>query len=86
MKSNPILDELWKVKDQLAAEAGYDVDRFLETLRRWETDHPHPGRVIRSAKELRELIEEEERKRSEPSALTLKDKPPRGDGSSTQSH
>jgi len=40
MKPNPILDELWKVKDQLAAEAGYDVDRFLENLRRWEAEHP----------------------------------------------
>jgi hypothetical protein len=29
MKANPILEEVWRIKDQLAAEAGYDVDRFF---------------------------------------------------------
>lgn len=76
MKPNPILDELWKVKDQLAAEAGYDVDRFLENLRRWEAEHPHPGGVIQSAEELRQLVAEEERKRAEAAALILKEQPP----------
>jgi hypothetical protein len=76
MKPDPILEELWKVKDQLAAEAGYDVDRFLENLRRWEAEHPHPGRVIRGAEELRQLVAEEERKRAETSEMNLKDEPP----------
>jgi len=79
MKPNPILEDLWKVKDQLAAEAGYDVDRFLENLRRWETEHPHSGRAVHSAEELRQLVAEEERKRAETSALMLKDQPPRQD-------
>jgi hypothetical protein len=79
MKSNPILDELWKVKDELAAEAGYDVGRFLENLRRWEAEHPHPGRVIHTAEELRQLVAEEERKRAGATALTLKERPPRRD-------
>lgn len=35
MKSNPILEEVWRIKDQLAAEAGYDMDRFFEQLRAW---------------------------------------------------
>ena len=77
MKPNPILDELWTVKDALAAEAGYDVDRFLENLRRWEPEHPHAGRVVHSAEELRQLVTEEERRRAKAAALTLKDKPPR---------
>ena len=79
MKPNPILDELWKVKDDLAAEAGYDVDRFLENLRRWEAEHPHSGPVVGSAEELRQLVAEEERKRAETSALLLKEEPPRQD-------
>ena len=79
MKPNPILDELWRVKDELAAEAGYDVDRFLENLRRWEAEHPHSGRLVHSAEELRQLVEAEERKRAEASGLILKDKPPRQD-------
>jgi hypothetical protein len=77
MKPNLILEELWKVKDELAAEAGYDTDRFLENLRRWEVEHPHQGRVINSPEELRQLMEEDERKRAETSAMILKDEPPK---------
>jgi len=76
MKPNPILDELWKVKDQLAAEAGYDVDRFLENLRRWEAEHPLPGRAVHSAEELRQLVAEEESKRAEAAAMILKEQTP----------
>ena len=76
MKPNPILDELWKVKDQLAAEAGYDVDRFLENLRRWEAEHPLPGCAVHSAEELRQLVAEEERKRAEAAAMILKEQTP----------
>ena len=39
MKSDPILDELWKIKDDLARDAGYDTRRFFESLRRWEAEH-----------------------------------------------
>jgi hypothetical protein len=76
MKSNPILDALWKVKDQLAAEAGYDAGRFLENLRQWEADHPHPGRVIHTAEELRQLAAEEERNAAAGAGLALKEEPP----------
>jgi hypothetical protein len=76
MKPNPILDELWKVKDALAAEAGYDVDRFLENLRRWEAEHPHPGPVVGSAEALRRLVAEKERQRAEAAALALREQPP----------
>lgn len=76
MKPDPILEELWKVKDKLAAEAGYDTDRFLENLRRWEIDHPHSGPVVHSAEGLRKLLGEEERKRAAADGLVLKDNPP----------
>ena len=69
MKANPILEEVWRVKDQLAAEAGYDVDRFFAQLRAWSETHPHAAPVVRNAEELRRLATEE-------SALALKDKPP----------
>ena len=55
MKSNPILEEMWRIKDQLAAEAGYDVDRFVEQLRAWSAAHPASGPVIHNAEELRRL-------------------------------
>jgi hypothetical protein len=59
-----LLKELWRVKDELAAEAGYDMERFIENLRRWEDEHPFPGRTVQSAEELRQLVAEEERKRT----------------------
>ena len=76
MKANPILEEVWRIKDQLAAEAGYDIDRFFENLRKWEAEHPHPGRVIHGAEELRQVVAEEERRRAASSAMTLKEQPP----------
>lgn len=41
MKADPILQEVWDIKDRLAAEAGYDMRRFGEQLREWEAAHPH---------------------------------------------
>ena len=40
MKPNPILEELWRVKDDLAREAGYDVDRIFAELRAAEGRQP----------------------------------------------
>jgi len=54
VKSDSILEELWAVKDKLAREAGYDVDRFVQNLRQWELAHPQTGRVIGNADELRQ--------------------------------
>ncbi|HUD47390.1 MAG TPA: hypothetical protein VMR33_11195 [Candidatus Baltobacteraceae bacterium] len=79
MKPDPILDELWAVKDKLAREAGYDVDRFVENLQQWELAHPQTGRVIRNSGELRQLVADEERKRAATSGLTLNETPPRQD-------
>jgi hypothetical protein len=76
MKSNPILEEVWRIKDQLAAEAGYDVDRFFENLRKWEAEHPHSGPVVHNAEEQRQLMAAEERQLAETSAMALNDKPP----------
>ena len=55
MKANPILEEVWRIKDQLAAEATYDVDRFFGQLRAWSEAHPHAAPVVRNAEELRRL-------------------------------
>jgi hypothetical protein len=75
MKANPILEEVWRIKDQLATEAGYDVDRFFENLRKWEAEHPHTGPVVRNAEELRQLVAQKERQIAEESAMALNDKP-----------
>jgi hypothetical protein len=73
------MEELWVIKDKLAREAGYDLGRFVDNLRRWEAAHPHSGRVICSGEELRQFVEEEESKRASASALALNDKPSRKD-------
>ena len=77
MKPDPILEEVWRIKDDLAREAGYDVHRMFENLRKWSAEHPHPGPVVRNAEELRQLLAEEARKRAEAPALALNEKPPR---------
>jgi len=77
MKTSPMLEEPWKVKDDLATEAGYGVERALENLRQWEREHPHSGRVVHCAAELRQLADEEERKLAGASQTALRDKPRR---------
>lgn len=76
MKTNPILEEVWQIKDRLAAESGYDVDRFFEQLRTWSAEHPHSGRIVHSTEELRQLVAEKERQRAVASPMVLNDQPP----------
>ena len=76
MKTNPILEEVRRTKDELAREAGHDVHRFFEELRRWSAANPHRGPIIRDAEELRRFAaEEEQRRRATPKAVALHDKP-----------
>ena len=76
MKSNPILEEVWRIKDQLAAEAGYDMDRYCDNLRKWVAEHPPTGPVVRNAEELRQLIAAKERQRAGQPTVALKEEPP----------
>ena len=78
MKPDPILEEVWRIKDDLAREAGYDIHRMFDNLRKWSAEHPHSGPVFRNVEELRQLVAEEERKRAEASTLALNEEPPRG--------
>lgn len=73
MKPNPILEEAWRVKDELAREADYDLHRLCENTRQWAAQHPHTGPVLQSAEELREFMAARERQRTNDSALLLKD-------------
>jgi hypothetical protein len=68
MKPNPILEEVWRIKDELDREAGYDVHRLCENIRKWAAEHPHPGPVVRDPEALRRLAEER-------SSLILKEDP-----------
>ena len=61
----------------MAREAGYDIHRLCENTRKWAREHPHPGRVIHSTEELRQLVAEEESKRAGASPMILNEEPPR---------
>jgi hypothetical protein len=74
-KINPILDELWQTKDDLAREAGDDVARICENPRRQAAAHPHSGPVVKDVAELRAWLAQQEE--SELSAVR-KDTPPYG--------
>ena len=77
MKSNPILEEVWRIKDELAHEAGYDLHRLCEITRQWAAAHPHPGPRVRNAEDLRRVLADRERQRVQESALSLNDAPAR---------
>ena len=77
MKADPILQEVWDIKDRLAAEAGYDVDRFVDQLNEWTAKHPPTGPLVHNAVELRQLIAEQERQRAASGALALNENPPK---------
>ena len=55
MKADSILEEVWRVKDDLAREAGNDIHRMCGNARKWLAEHPHAGPVARNAKELHRL-------------------------------
>ncbi len=75
MKSNPILEEVWRIKDELARAANYDIHQLCENTRRWMAEHPHDGPVVRSAEELRQLAETKQRQRAAHASLALNEAP-----------
>ena len=74
MKTNPLLEDLWRVKDDLAREAGYDIGRIFAELRAAEARQPGP--LIRSADELHRYVADQEHRREAALACALKGEPP----------
>jgi hypothetical protein len=56
MKPDPILEETWRIKDELARECDYDIRKLFENLRAHERANPDVPR-IRSPEELRRLAQ-----------------------------
>ena len=77
MITNPLLEEIWAVKDRLAAEAGNDIHVFCEQLRAWESSHLPKGRVLRTPQEIRALRV----RQAAPETLALREEPPAGGNS-----
>ena len=72
LKTHPILEELWQIKDDLDREAGHDLHRLCENTRQWAKEHAHSGPVVRNAAELRALLAKEEPADS----LIMREEPP----------
>ena len=77
MKTHPLLEELWQVKDDLAREAGYGLDRIFAELRVAETRQSGP--LIRTADELRSYVAEQEHRHEATPALNEAAPPPSPD-------
>jgi hypothetical protein len=72
MNSNSILEEIWRIKHEVAEEAGQDIHRMCENARRWASEHPHAGPYVKNASELRAFLAEREREES----LVMREEPP----------
>jgi hypothetical protein len=78
MKTDAILEEVWRIKDKLSREMAADLAAYFAKLDAITVAEEKAGRkVIRSAEDLRQLVAEKEHQRVEESALALNDKPPR---------
>ena len=77
MNVDPILEELWRVKDELSREMTADPAGYFAKLDEITDAEEKAGRqVIRSAAELQQLVAQRERQRVEESVVALNDKPP----------
>ncbi|MDD5140282.1 MAG: hypothetical protein PHY43_08500 [Verrucomicrobiales bacterium] len=76
MKADPILEEVWRVKDKLSREMAAAPEAYFAKLGAIAVAEETAGRkVIRSAAGLRELVAEKERQMAGQSAFALNDKP-----------
>jgi hypothetical protein len=56
MKADPILKELWEIKDGLAAECNHDLRRLFDRLKASQEDHGH--RVVNRARQRQRVAEQ----------------------------
>jgi hypothetical protein len=77
MKADPILEELWRIKDDLSRQMAADPAAYFARLDAIANAEETAGRpVIRSAEELRRLIGEKERQHAADSTMTFREHPP----------
>jgi len=66
--TNPLLEEIWAIKDRLDAESGGDIHVFCEQLHAWTAEHLPEGVVLHDPEEIRSRLAGE--------APLLREKPP----------
>jgi hypothetical protein len=52
MNPNPILEEAWRIKDQIAREADYDIEKLCSQTRAWAAANLHSSPLTQGAEEL----------------------------------
>jgi len=67
MKQENPIEEIWRIRDELGAEEGYDVHRLFERLRREEKKYGD------------RLVHHAPRRAPEGSAAVLREEPPKAD-------
>jgi hypothetical protein len=78
MKTDPILEEVWRIKDKLSREMAADPAAYFAKLDEITNAEEKAGRkVIRSAEELRQLVAQKERQLAATSGIALNEKPER---------
>lgn len=72
MITNPLLEEIWGVKDRLNTESGGDIHVFCQQLRDWSAKNLPRNMAVCDPAELRALLAKEESEDS----LILREEPP----------
>lgn len=72
MITNPLLEELWAVKDRLNAESGGDIHVFCQQLRDWSAKNLPRNMVVCDPAGLRALLAKE----APEDSLILREDPP----------
>ena len=75
MKADPVLEELWRIKDKLSREMAANPGAYFTKLDEIaKAEEKAERKVIRSAREMRRFAAEAEVLRSEAPATVLNDK------------
>ena len=78
MKADPILEELWRVKDKLSCEMTADPAAYQARLDQLVKQAERAGqRILNSPDDLRRHVAEQEQRRRQTEALMLNETPPR---------
>ena len=80
MITNPLLEEIWAVKDRLSAEAGGDIHVFCQQLRDWSAKNLPRNMMVCDPSRLRALLAKHE---EEVSLVLREDSPEYGEKKNT---
>lgn len=57
MYTNELLEEIWAIREQLAREADYNLDKHFDQLAEWSAKNPHTGPVLRTPEQVRRYLD-----------------------------